>query len=136
MRNIHYQKITIIRVHKPSKKDINEELRWFCNSFGLFNIRDKDSSCYRVFIELLKSSKEKTPMSSDALAEKLGLSRGTIIHHMNKLIDAGIVIGRKNRYMLRVDNLEILVDEIEKDLDRAWHDIKDVAEKIDKELGL
>jgi predicted transcriptional regulator len=136
MKNVHYQKITIIRVQKPSKKDINDELKWFCNSLGLFNVRDKDSSCYRVFIELLKSSKEKNPVNSDELASRLSLSRGTIIHHMNKLIDSGIVVSRKNKYMLRVDNLKILVDEIEKDIDRAWRDLKEVAKEIDEDMGL
>ena len=129
-------KITIIKFRKPLKKNINEELQWFGSSLGLFNLRDKDSSCFRIFIELVKSSRKKKPLSSDELAYKTGLSRGTAIHHLNKLMGSGIVINEKNKYILRVENLKVLVEEIEKDIKRTCSDLKDIAKNIDEELGL
>ena len=135
MRYIH-QSITIVRYSKPLKKNINEELQWFGSSLGLFNLRDKDSSCFRIFIELVKSSRKKKPLSSDELAYKTGLSRGTIIHHLNKLINSGIVVNEKNKYILRVENLKVLVEEIEKDIKRTCNDLKEIAKNIDEELGL
>ncbi|MBA3064095.1 ArsR family transcriptional regulator [Candidatus Woesearchaeota archaeon] len=135
MEYVH-QRVTIIRFRKPLKKDINEELQWFGSSLGLFNLRDRNSSCFRVFIELVKSSRKKKPLSSDELAYKTGLSRGTIIHHLNKLIGSGIVVNEKNKYILRVENLKVLVDEIEKDIKRACNDLKEIAKNIDEELGL
>ena len=131
-----HQKITIIKFRKPLKKDINEELQWLGSSLGLFNLRDRDSSCFRIFIELVKSSRKKKPLSSDELAYKTGLSRGTIIHHLNKLIGSGIVVNEKSKYILRVENLKVLVDEIEKDVQRACSDLKEIAKNIDEELGL
>lgn len=133
---IRRQKITIIRHRLPVRKNLNEELQWFGNSLGLFNLRDKDKSCFRIFIELIKSAKKNQPVTSDDIAEKLGLSRGTVIHHINKLIDAGIVIVDRNKYMLRVDNLETLVEEIKKDVVRTVDDLRQVAEDIDKWLEL
>jgi len=135
MEYIH-QRVTIIRFRKPIKKDVNEELQWFGSSLGLFNLRDRNSSCFRVFIELVKSSRKKKPLSSDELAYKTGLSRGTIIHHLNKLIGSGIVVNEKSKYILRVENLKVLVDEIEKDIERACSDLKEIAKNIDEELGL
>ena len=135
MEYVH-QRITIIRFRKPIKKDVNEELQWFGSSLGLFNLRDRNSSCFRVFIELVKSSRKKKPLSSDELAYKTGLSRGTIIHHLNKLIGSGIVVNEKSKYILRVENLKVLVDEIEKDVQRACSDLKEIAKNIDEELGL
>jgi len=135
MRYIH-QRITIVRHSKPLKKNINEDLQWFGSSLGLFNLRDRNSSCFRIFIELVKSSRKKKLLSSDELAYKTGLSRGTIIHHLNKLIGSGIVVNEKNKYILRVDNLKVLVDEIEKDINRTCSDLKDIAKNIDEELGL
>ncbi|MBU1204322.1 MAG: winged helix-turn-helix domain-containing protein [Nanoarchaeota archaeon] len=135
MRYIH-QRITIVRHSKPLKKNINEELQWFGSSLGLFNLRDRNSSCFRIFIELVKSSRKKKLLSSDELAYKTGLSRGTIIHHLNKLIGSGIVVNEKNKYILRVDNLKVLVDEIEKDIKRTCNDLKEIAKNIDEELGL
>ena len=136
MIRIYHQKITIVRTRKPAEKNINQELQWFGNSLGLFNLRDKDKSCFRVFIELLKAAKAKMPLSSDELAYRLNLTRGTVIHHINKLMDAGIVIYDGKRYMLRVDNLKDLVDEVEKDIERTCSDLKNIAKEIDERLGL
>ena len=63
------QKITIVSIKKPSQRNINQELQWLGSSLGLFNMRDKDKSCFRVFIELLKSAKSGHPLSSDEIAE-------------------------------------------------------------------
>ena len=109
---------------------------WLGTSLGLFSLRDKDKSCYRVFIELLRAAKRNEPLSSDELGERLGLSRGTIIHHINRLIECGIVIHEGRRYLLRVDNLSTLISEMEKDFKRVFEDLKEIAGDIDDKLGL
>ena len=130
------QRITIINIRKPREHNVNQELQWLGSSLGLFNLRDKDKSCFRVFIELLKSSKARQTLTSDDLALKLSLSRGTIIHHINKLMESGLVIHEGNRYILRVESLKTLIDEVEKDIKRACEDLKDIAKEIDERLGL
>ena len=130
------QRITIIKIRQPAERNLNEELQWFGTSLGLFNLRDKDKSCFRVFIELLKSAKSNQTLSSDELAAKLDLSRGTIIHHINRLMESGLVLHEGNTYTLRVDTLRSLIEELEKDLKRALDDLKDVANEIDKTLRL
>ena len=117
------------------QKNVNQELQWLGSSLGLFNLRDKDKSCFRVFIELVKNAKKGMPLSSDELADRLGLSRGTVIHHINKLIDAGIVVPAQRGYILRVDSLRELIDEVEKDLRRSCDDLRKMAEEIDRSLG-
>src|SRR3989338_2316913 len=130
-----FHRITIIHSQVSNRSDINERLRWFGASLGLFGERDRDSSCFRVFIELLKSSRANKPISSTELAYRTGLSRGTIVHHLNTLMEAGIVVADANRYALRVGNLELLVDEIKKDTDRAFSDLRLRAKELDEELG-
>jgi biotin operon repressor len=129
-------KITIIWNEKLKKGNVNDEIKWLCDSIGLFSPRDKDSSCYRVFIELLKSTKEGSSLSSDELAFRLGLTRGTVVHHINRLKESGIVTVDKSRYRLRENELSSLVEEMQRDVERAISDIKVMAKKIDKELGL
>lgn len=136
MIRITHHRITIVKFRKPIEHNLNQELQWLGSSLGLFNLRDKDKSCFRIFIELLKAAKRRHPLSSDELAFMLGLSRGTVIHHITKLMEAGIVIVYKNRYMLRVDNLTDIIIELEKDIKRTCEDLKSVAEDIDKRLGL
>ncbi|TKJ17892.1 hypothetical protein CEE44_05220 [Candidatus Woesearchaeota archaeon B3_Woes] len=133
---IRHQKITIVNVRKPVQRNINYELQWLGTSLGLFNLRDKDKSCFRIFLELLKAAKSKKPLTSDEIASHLQLSRGTVIHHINKLMEAGLVINEKNKYMLRVDNLKMLISEVEKDIQRTLGDLKEVASDIDEWMGL
>ncbi len=125
-----------MNLRKPVHKNVNQELQWLGSSLGLFNLRDKDKSCFRVFIELVKNAKKGVPLSSDELAYKLGLSRGTVIHHINKLLDSGIVVQVHKGYILRVGTLRELIDEVEKDLRRTCDDLKKMAEEIDQSLGL
>jgi predicted transcriptional regulator len=133
---IKHQKITIINIRKPVKNSINHELQWIGNSLGLFNLRDKDKSCFRIFLELLKAAKVKKPLTSDEIANSLNLSRGTVIHHINRLMESGLVIQDKNRYMLRVDNLQTLISEVQKDIQRTMDDLKEIASNVDKWMGL
>jgi predicted transcriptional regulator len=128
------QRITIIRVSRPSRGNVNDELKWLGHSLGLFSERDKDSSLYRLFVELIKSSRAHRMQTSDELALRLGLSRGTVCHHLNKLLETGLVVCDKNQYSLRVNNLEILIDELRKDVKRAMDDLKSIAKQIDEEL--
>jgi len=135
MRFFH-RRITIVNIRKPVTRNVNQELQWLGTSLGLFNLRDKDKSCFRIFIELLKAAKVKQPLRSDEIASRANLSRGTVIHHINKLMESGIVVNEGNRYMLRVDNLKSLIDEVEKDIERACDGLKDIASEIDERLGL
>ena len=132
----YIQRITIMNIRKPVHKNVNQELQWLGSSLGLFNLRDKDKSCFRVFIELVKNAKRVIPLSSDELAYRLGLSRGTVVHHINKLLDSGIVVQAHRGYILRVSTLRELIDEVEKDLERTCDDLKKMAEEIDESLGL
>ncbi len=128
------KRITIIQTSKPLKHDLNQELQWFARSLGLFGERDKDKSCFRLFLELLKSSKEHHALSSDDLALKTHLSRGTVVHHLNELIRKGVVITSGKKYILRADDLHRLIDDIKKDFERMFKELEKSAEMIDKIL--
>lgn len=129
------RRITIIKIRRPVRSNINEQLQWFGTSLGLFSLRDKDRSCFRIFIELLKQAKKEEPISSDQLAVRLNLSRGTVVHHLHKLMDSGIVVYEKKGYILRVHNLSRLIDELEKDMERTFSTLREIAEDIDKRIG-
>ncbi len=128
------QEITVIRTRKPADANINVLIRWIGESLGLFNSRDKDSSCYRIFIELIKSSRAGKALSSDELAYIANLSRGTVVHHVNKLMTYGLVVRVSSKYRLRQNTLSDLVDDLAKDADRMFSDIQTVAQQIDENL--
>ncbi len=129
-------KITIIKLRKPTEKDVNNDLQWFSESLGLFGDRDKEKSCFRVFLELIKAIRRKKALTSDEIALRSHLTRATVIHHLHKLIESGLIIPYENKYILRVDNLENLILELKKDLIRTFEDLQDLAKDLDEELGL
>src|SRR3989338_4661507 len=128
------RKITIIKYRLPKQDNVNLQLQWLGDSLGLFGSRDKDKSCFRLFIELLKGAKKVKVLTSDELAMHLSLSRGTIVHHLHKLENSGIVVYEDNVYLLRVDSLKQLVKEIEKDTLNTLIALKKIASEIDKRL--
>ncbi|MDP3918947.1 MAG: HTH domain-containing protein [Nanoarchaeota archaeon] len=127
-----FRKITIVKIRSPEKA-INPEIQWFSESLGLFSERDKDKSCFRLFLEIMKSKK---PVSSDELAYKLNLSRATVVHHLSKLIAAGMVVTNDNKYSLRAKNLETTLKKMKADFLSAYNEIEEVAKEIDKKLNL
>ncbi len=129
-------KLIISKQREDSKNGLNQQLQFLGKSLGLFSDRDKDNSCFRVFIELIQFSRSNIPVSSDQLAYKTNLSRGTIIHHIHKLAESGLVIQVDNKYILRVARLSKLIKEIKKDIERILKDVELVAEKIDETLGV
>ena len=128
------QRITIIKIRRPERPSLNEELQWFGSSLGLFNLRDKDKSCFRIFIELLRATKDNSSISSDDLAEKLHLTRGTVVHHLHKLMETGLVVYERKGYMLRVSNLSALIEELEEDMVRTCATLRKIAEDIDRRM--
>ncbi len=126
---------TLIRQPYP-EKNIHHQLQWLGLSLGLFGERDKDKSCFRIFIEMLKRAKLKSAMTSDEIAARTKLSRGTVVHHLNKLIDAGLVRVVRNTYMLGGDNLSLLVEELQRDAERTYEQLAKVAAELDSSLGL
>lgn len=134
-----FRKITIMRVNYPStdlNHDLNEQLQYLGASLGLFSLRDKDKSCFRIFIILLRVLKLGTGLTSDELAAETGLSRGTVVYHLNTLMASGIVSNVRGRYLLAVDSLEALVEHIRNNLNKSLDDLKDVAVNLDNRLGL
>jgi len=129
------KRFTIIRIRKIPSQDVNQELQWLGNALGLFNLRDKESSCFRVFITLVKRAKNNEPISSDGIAEKLDLSRSTVLHHLNRLVDAGIVVREKGGFALREANLSQVVKNIHQDVETTFSELQKIADEIDKKLG-
>lgn len=129
------EQITLVRV-PYTEKSIHHKLQWLGLSLGLFGERDKDKSCFRIFIELLKAAKQKSGLSSDELAQCTKLSRGTVVHHLNRLLEAGIVKNNRNTYALRADSLQLLIEELQRDTARTLDVLAKVAKELDTALGI
>lgn len=130
-----YTKITIVRMSQTVPEQIDEELQWIGSSLGLFNLRDKDKSCYRLFITLLKYAKLQKPLSSDELAYISGLTRGTVVHHLNKMISSNIIKVTEGGYVLRAKNLLELIEQLKQDTVNMFDELKKVANNVDNKMN-
>ena len=133
---MRFVRITIIRTGKPEKDNLNQELQFLGQSLGLFSERDKDKSCFRVFIVLVKSLKTGKMLSSDEIAFQTHLTRGTVIHHLNRLMESGIVISQKGHYVLSVDSIEELVETVKRNISKTFDGLKEIARNIDRRMEL
>ncbi|MCC7574473.1 winged helix-turn-helix domain-containing protein [Candidatus Woesearchaeota archaeon] len=134
---MRFTRVTIIRTSEPSNDNINELLQWFGGTLGLFNIRDKDRSCFRIFIVLLKAVKQKpNGLSSDDIAERTSLSRGTVVYHLNKLMSVGLVSEVNNKYYLMFENLEDVSENLRREVNDAFDSLSFIGRNLDKKLGL
>ena len=126
------RKVTVVRIRRGAEGNINADLQWIGNSLGLFGLRDKDSSCFRIFITLVR--KVDDPLSSDEIAERLNLSRGTVVHHLTRLIDSGIVIREREGYLLREQSLLRLIEDLKRDTESVFAELREVAKEIDERM--
>ena len=129
-----FRKITILRIRRPADTSLNSDVQWLSNSLGLVGLRDKSRSCFRIFVELLKAAKKNDYLSSDEMAYRTNLSRGTVVHHLNHLISSGIVVTHGTKYALRVKDLKQLVRTIREDLNESLAEIEEIAAEIDRQL--
>jgi len=126
------RRVTVIKIRRTEEGNLNADLQWLGNSLGLFGLRDRDSSCFRIFITLVKRSDNH--LSSDEIAEHLNLSRGTVVHHLIKLMDSGIVVREKEGYLLREQSLLRLIDDLRRDTESVFTELKEVAKDIDERI--
>ena len=128
-------RVTIINVEPPQSTDINTELQWLGATLGLFSQRDKDSSCFRVFITLLRAAQQETALSSDEIANNCKLSRGTVVYHLNRLRETGLIENASEGYQLSAESIQESIKQLESDLNELVEIMHAVAQDIDKKLS-
>lgn len=126
----------ILAVRLPPTANYEIDIEWICRSLGFLEARDKKKTAYKIFKALLEATREGRGLSSDELAEKVGLTRGTMVHHLNKMIKGGLVIYHEGQYKLRERSLKSTLEEIERDINRVFENIYKVAQAVDETLGL
>lgn len=89
-----------------------------------------------MFIALLKALKTGEGMTSDEIAFQLNLTRGTVIHHINNLLSAGIVIEKNSRYQMREKTMKKILAAMKTDMEKTYDNMINIAEKIDLKLDL
>lgn len=130
------RKIAIRDLRLPAKSGEGNDIEWLCRSLNLFTKNDTEKSAYKVFRILIRSSIEGKPKTSTEIAEELDLARGTVLFHMKKFYNSGLVERAPGRrYALREPSLEETIGDMMRDTERIFERMRKIASDIDRELG-
>lgn len=127
--------LTIRKVALPESENFNEQIAWICASLGFFENIDKNKNAASIFREIFLSSAQGQVLTSTSIAQRVGMSRGSVINHLNNLRNAGLIEKGGKYYFTRHRTMKGIIEEIEDDLIHIFSRMKKVGEKIDKETS-
>ncbi|MCQ1534605.1 ArsR family transcriptional regulator [Methanosarcina sp. KYL-1] len=130
------QQITLKNIEKPNIKSLEEDLQWFCDSFGFSSGRDTENTATRIIFNLLEKLSNEEIISSDSLAEDLEIKTSRVNHHLRNLNESGLLYRKKRLIYLRGGSLKASVQEMRKDSERILEELESIAEEIDTLMGL
>lgn len=130
------QQIILVNIEKPVKKDFEEDIHWFCDSFGLSSGRDTENISKKIVIDMIANLSTNEGVTSELLAASLDIKLSRVNHHLRNLIDSGLVYRKKRSLYLRGGSLKAAVCEMRKDSNRIFDELEMMAEELDHEAGL
>jgi len=128
------RRITILRIRRPAQLGLNDELQWLGSSLGLFGERDRDKTCFRVFLELLKAAKRQRGLTSDEIGELMNISRPTVVHHLTTLMERGMIVHDRRQYILRAGHLHEVINRLQQDAQETLKELEETARALDDVL--
>ncbi|MEK6902341.1 MAG: ArsR family transcriptional regulator [archaeon] len=128
-------RIVIRNIEPPFERNAESELEWICQSLGLSPV-DKDKTTVDIFKTVVKHTETGKGISSTDIATEIKLSRGAVIHHLNNLQLAGLVIKDGRLYFARSRSMVRTIQEVEADIQRVFARMQQTALEIDRAFGL
>lgn len=122
-----------------------DEFAELCRFMGLVSPRDTEKTAVRVFRFVIRqecstsrgrnaAERESNGIGSSAVAEAESLNRLTAMHHLNRMVEAGILEKRGSKYFLRQPDLEEMVAEMEQEMEEAFTRARLIAERIRRDF--
>lgn len=129
-------KIVIRRVERPFSAQPVDELDWICQTLGFFEPIDRDKTAASIFKEIMRATEKGQALTSTAIAEHVGMSRGSVINHLNNLMRSGLIVRDGRYYSSRSRSIYRTIEEIEEDVERIFAKMKKTAMELDEGLGI
>ncbi|MFH1126844.1 MAG: hypothetical protein ABIG84_06730 [archaeon] len=130
------KRFVLVEVKKPRNSELESDIEWMCECLGIITPRDRERTSTKILTVMLRAAKDDVPLSSDDIANRVGITRGTAVHHIKRYMGSGIIVKHRSAYELRTHSLRETLDEIELDMERTIKRMKQIAEQIDEEMGL
>jgi len=122
------ERIAIKQVNKPTKDGVDALVLWFCESLDL---SDKDNLEPTMLKEIINTSMKGNGVTSMELKVMLDTPRTTVIYHLNRFINSGIVVRKGRKYCLRSIDMASTLEELQGDMEREFGRLIEFAEKMD-----
>jgi predicted transcriptional regulator len=123
-------RIVIRFVERPDSDDPEEIIRWFCAVFGFSG--DENGVERTIFRHFAEAAYKHEGFTSSELTDDIDMARSTVIYHLNRFIEAGLLVKRGRTYYLRASELSKTIEEIEYDIEREMRRMLDTAREFDK----
>lgn len=130
------ERIVIRFVERPDFNDPEKMLKWFCDVFGLSSGGNDtiEEQILRNFT--VAAAYGNRGLASSELKLDTDLARSTVIYHLNRFIDAGLLVKRGRKYYLRASEMQKAIEEIEYDISREMRRMLDTAKEFDRLMEL
>ncbi len=130
------RQFTVNKLREPVENKLSHDIEWVCNSLGFVTPRDQDKTAFRILKALIQSAKKGGGLTSEELTAYVEPTIGSVIYHLKKLMNAGLVVKLDSTYQLRMNSFLKTIEEIEKEITGTMVDIKKIARDIDDKVGL
>jgi predicted transcriptional regulator len=126
------ERIVIKVMEKPDFNDPEKLIRWFCSVLGLSSEDDSASIGEQILSKFAEAAYLDKGLSSSELKLNTDLARSTVIYHLNRFIESGLLVKKGRKYYLRASVMSKAIEEIEYDIDRELSRMLDTAKAFDK----
>ncbi|GIU69578.1 MAG: hypothetical protein KatS3mg002_0814 [Candidatus Woesearchaeota archaeon] len=130
------QQIILRDLKKPQKVHLYDDIEWLGESFGFCEGRDIDGTMKKIIHTILDEISKKGSTSTEEISKNLNIEVQRVNYHLRTLINSGFVRREKRTIILRQESVKATIDEIRKDANRIFDNLADIAEEIDRNLGL
>ena len=125
------EQIVIRFIEKPDQNDAEGIIRWYCDVFGLSNPEAENPVEEQILKSFVEAARDGKGLSSSEIDLETKLARSTVIYHLNRFRDAGLIVKKGRKYYLRAGEMEKVIQEIGYDLERELRGLIDTSKRLD-----
>lgn len=129
-------RIVINFYERPDSDEPDELIRWFCRVFGLSSAGEQNPIGEQILIRFAEAAQNDVGLSSAELDLDTDLAKSTVIYHLNRFIEAGLLVKRGRKYYLRASEMQKAIQEIEYDVERELSRMLDTAKELDRIMSV
>jgi hypothetical protein len=129
------ERLVLRFVERPDSEDPEKIIKWFCEVLGLSSGNENNNIEEQILKSFIDAAQTDTGISSSELKLDTTLARSTVIYHLNRFIEVGLLVKKGRKYHLRASEMQKAIEEIEYDVNREMQRLLDTAKMFDRILN-